>query len=1263
MFKKLKPGESEEDVLRMAAEFNAERAKNPGFQPAAAFVRMDKGLCRYFFDNHIGMFCLRLFLFVFTAPRKSMFAQRREQAKLGRVTSAEKTQPETTHQEAKEIKEPSSVSRECDSQGSCTLKNKVLMDEIQENILGDVKGTKMNASSISNVLGDLIERPVASIRPALPDAPQQRNPSKPMSIFVRQMLSENSPKPKATLQTSEASKAVGRSLIKDAKMAQEIHEENLNVLSQMSEQDILAEREKLLASLDPSLIALLAKKRQAKDKTVDNKTSPIIIEAPPQPPKTTQPYSQSISSLPDSNPALELLQQSDEGQWVNFGLIEEHKLAWMRDIPTKMKELKPGQQFDARFDWKGVLLPHSLQENQASSKPVDDRELYLHGEEAERPGYTLQELFRLARSTVLQQRISAFGSIAGIFSIYNQGFYDQVLTLPISKMFFLLRYGLDDNAPAQLEVVSRALANLLYNETDEVVLDNVHDNAYCHWQPVLKVLENASDAEADSDPTSIAFLQSYMKLLTTSQAVRADVDEDERESRMSMDDFQLAETDLIDCLLRTNILQRIKFILNSVRPDNSTVESCLKVLIRIARTSLKVARQLANESDLLEILFRNFLPSGNGNGQFYGQPQVLFLKLIRVLACQHLDIAKSLAKGVLIQRLQQYLFLQDTKVRMVRVQIESLRILRCFLLLGIVDRNVFRQFLPALRQLLDWHTNHCVFEGVGGSGLVRQHAAALIVALVASGESGVCDLEGQKLVVEPLNNCCCKWLHAATRSEKIKDFSQMTLLSAVLYAASWFSRNGYLGTTSFQTFLRSILPKFVQSPSFVACVQDLALGSVILRRPMDRRHVNAALPNMGAVLMHDYGPQLIVSESYPVHLLSNLWALLAVSLEGGGVTENTLFTALMQPAVLEPLAEYLRQLGLRLNRVLATNFFARTELRFVHQLLTTDGLETYLERPQLLQLVYSYLCCLSTAHATQIKSTFERFIFNGEYVELDEKSLKLLEQTCLEMVYPHIIADNSEPSLSLCYTQAPILPADWPFFQMRLILSNYLQNVQQRPAAIYSENQVVRMTLTFVRQLERQGLQIVSPLEKLMYLMIAFMGPDSQFLDPDLHELLADYLKDFNQQYANHHFDFDAELVDKARFEPLYYLFVEHFEAASYGDELFSSLVLLPLAQKYDNKWRRRLWSEHVQAVRFLNCDEGLVSEVKHKLKEFLLNLYFQLMGGLSAYLSPVEKEPSLVQLYGDALERQLVRPGSIAFRIAQHHFNNSTAVHKTKSF
>lgn len=67
-----------------------------------------------------------------------------------------------------------------------------------------------------------------------------------------------------------------------------------------------------------------------------------------------------------------------------------------------------------------------------------------------------------------QQRNSAVGAIAGILNIYNQGFYDKVLEVPISKIFFLLRFALDDNTPILLETTSKALATLLYNDSDEV---------------------------------------------------------------------------------------------------------------------------------------------------------------------------------------------------------------------------------------------------------------------------------------------------------------------------------------------------------------------------------------------------------------------------------------------------------------------------------------------------------------------------------------------------------------------------------------------------------------------------------------------------------------------------------------------------------------------------------------------------------------------------------------------------------------------------
>lgn len=174
---------------------------------------------------------------------------------------------------------------------------------------------------------------------------------------------------------------------------------------------------------------------------------------PVEPPK-----SHPVTSLPD----LDVLKNENLKNWMNFDVVETDKLEWMRDLPSTMPVLKPGESYEARFDWKGVLLPFTSKDENPSS------ELYLHGDDAHRPGYSLQELFRLGRSAMMQQRISALGSIGGILNIYNQGYYDGILELPISKIFFLLRYAFDDNTPAMVEVTAKALSTLFYNESDEV---------------------------------------------------------------------------------------------------------------------------------------------------------------------------------------------------------------------------------------------------------------------------------------------------------------------------------------------------------------------------------------------------------------------------------------------------------------------------------------------------------------------------------------------------------------------------------------------------------------------------------------------------------------------------------------------------------------------------------------------------------------------------------------------------------------------------
>lgn len=91
----------------------------------------------------------------------------------------------------------------------------------------------------------------------------------------------------------------------------------------------------------------------------------------------------------------------------------------------------------------------------------------------------------------------------------------------------------------------------------QCLLDFTYENPGCYWQPGLEVLNTNADTD---DLDSIDNLQKHLQQLQVTlkgAAFKANVEENEEESKTSMSDFQLAETDLIDCFLRTNILQRI----------------------------------------------------------------------------------------------------------------------------------------------------------------------------------------------------------------------------------------------------------------------------------------------------------------------------------------------------------------------------------------------------------------------------------------------------------------------------------------------------------------------------------------------------------------------------------------------------------------------------------------------------------------------------------------------------------------------------------
>lgn len=258
------------------------------------------------------------------------------------------------------------------------------------------------------------------------------------------------------------------------------------------------------------------------------------------------PKTNPVTSLPD----LDILKDENLRTWMNFDVVETDKLEWMRDLPSKMPELKPGESYEARFDWKGVLLPFTSQDDNSPS------DLYLHGDDAQRPGYSLQELFRLARSTMIQQRVSALGSLSGVLNIYNQGYYDGILELPISKIFFLLRYAFDDNTPAMVEVTAKALSTMFYNESDEVLLDITFDSSLSAIEPTLEVFTESVDDSQQPNKQDLTKQFSHLNL--KNNLFQANLTDEDENKMSSLNDFHLAETDLMKCLLRTNILQRIR---------------------------------------------------------------------------------------------------------------------------------------------------------------------------------------------------------------------------------------------------------------------------------------------------------------------------------------------------------------------------------------------------------------------------------------------------------------------------------------------------------------------------------------------------------------------------------------------------------------------------------------------------------------------------------------------------------------------------------
>ena len=319
-----------------------------------------------------------------------------------------------------------------------------------------------------------------------------------------------------------------------------IHKENVEMLKQMSEQDILDEKEKFSKMLDPKILEFL-KNRGKPNNLIHRKEL-----------KSPENLTEEVKEQDNLNDSLAGLSKHPGMSHVEYG-----KLQWTGELPGVASSALEG--FSARFGFDGRLLRPD------TDIPVTAG-LHHHGEEQERPGYTAEEMMILARSTNNRQRQLGLELLESVLHVWWTGELD--LSLEQNLVTELIRAGLVqvirlslDSSEVGLTVAGlRCLVALLCCQEEERLLDWLVNTQQPGLAPVTE----------------------------------AEEDEEERvEAETRLTDHQLVCKDVVLGLVRMDILGRYHYLVSVEQyRDAALVTGILATLIRLARHSLNMAAKL-----------------------------------------------------------------------------------------------------------------------------------------------------------------------------------------------------------------------------------------------------------------------------------------------------------------------------------------------------------------------------------------------------------------------------------------------------------------------------------------------------------------------------------------------------------------------------------------------------------------------------------------------------------------------------------------------
>lgn len=927
-----------------------------------------------------------------------------------------------------------------------------------------------------------------------------------------------------------------------------LHEENMNTLKQMSEQEIMEEKEKLTNSLDPKLLEFLKSRRNTAKVYLSNQDVEMCEAKDVVANEATIASAAVTAPTKDSSPNLT--------EFPNMSRSEPEKLSWTGDLPP----VKPGQfsGFSARFGFDGLLLAPD------SDIPVTAG-LHHHGEEQERPGYTVEEMVTLVRSSNSRQRAVGLELLQKVLKRWWNGELDYCLEqnmveeLLSSGLVELLRISLDCTEKGVMVAGAKCMAALLYNEEEERVLDWEVGTRQPGFRPV------------------------------------GDLEEVER-----MTDHQLVVQDVVLGLIRMDILPRLKYLLDKekVELDNAMVTALLAILVRIGRHSMGVAEGMSRHQVLASVVSRHW-------------DNPLAVKLVRVLAGWGRHIAHSIIMNhKLSQLLGPHLAAGSDTMQDTQLCVEAHRTWALLLGYGICQQLwVDLSHVTLTRLVALYHREQLEKASCVGSWLLLVSNQAVSLASEQSNPPNMVQWEQVVGLRDIMENCVRKWLAQLGQREELvtPNFGQLLSVLASCLAAYYRTLANYdkcelvKFLDQLEEFFTSVLLRFLSCPYYSACLSSLMSScyldsslSLSTRQPV-------SIPSVGAYLQGGLPHPLLTAQSQVILLEGVLDLVLTV----------TNIHKKLKPLLTQTLSTTVPHVNAFLSKLvnsspsLSSHWFSRPSSLLLHSLLelyspnipslshptalTLASLVHTQDSPILLNLFNNYLfnpailspdCLSSRLSSLSLSTPLPNSSGQPPPAPLSVVQASLTHLPSIMSTYRQLLLPAASPvsptpsqrkSTTCRHSGETLLPSDWPYFPL-LSLYNSTQTPATKTSPPLVSSDQIQWSLSWLTLLPPS-----LPTPRYLRLCTVLLSPGSLFLYPNIHSLLHLHLTSLLSHGSGP--DLSQSLPGISSNLDLYQQMLDQFSAESYGDLLFSMYLVIPLSMSQPIAFRRILWTEKTEIL------------------------------------------------------------------------------------